>query len=179
MAACSFWGAAMPRDISLIVIHCSATPNGKSLHLANLDAWHAERGFRRGAVARLRFNPSLRAIGYHLVIGVDGSVRTGRHVDEVGAHAQGHNQNSIGLCLVGTDAYTIKQWTALAAEVRTLMTRYPKARLVGHRDLSPDRNGDGVIMPNEFVKTCPGFDVTAWLARDRVPTARQVMGALA
>lgn len=35
--------------------------------------------------------------------------------------------------------------------------------IVGHRDLSPDKNGDGIITSNEWVKLCPSFDVTKWL----------------
>ena len=71
-----------------------------------------------------------------------------------GAHAGGHNKHTIGICLIGTDTFTIEQWQALDGLVEKMRERYPAARVLGHRDL-PDVN-----------KLCPGFDVAAWLARE-------------
>ncbi len=42
--------------------------------------------------------------------------------------------------------------------VRNLKKQFPNARVVGHRDFSPDLDGDGVIEPHEFLKLCPCFD---------------------
>jgi N-acetylmuramoyl-L-alanine amidase len=166
------------RPLSLIVIHCSATPNGRWTRAADIDHWHQQRGFARQAAARARFNPDLGAIGYHWVIYPNGALASGRHVDEVGAHVAGWNAGSIGLCLVGTDRYTTEQWAQLADQVRHLarqhdiplafadVARLGKAArgICGHRDLSPDRNGNGVVEPSEWLKTCPGFSVRDWLA---------------
>ncbi len=153
----------MTRAIDTIVIHCSATPNGRWTTAPDIDRWHDDRGFERRDHWRERFNPEYKAIGYHFVIYTDGHVVTGRHLDEVGAHASGHNARSIGICMIGTSAYTIEQWRALDGLVAKLHTRYPTARILGHRDLSPDLDGDGTIEPHEWLKTCPGFDVATWL----------------
>ena len=175
------------RPINLIVIHCSASPNADSLYRGQsgkpnfrnpaqtIDEWHVARKFHRADAFRQRQEPGLKGIGYHYVIDRSGLVLCGRHVDEVGAHAQGYNQKSIGICLVGTDAYSPAQWSSLAhlwtCEVARVTRRNGPndrvnpltkgacvawaeqhgIRIAGHRDLP------------EVRKTCPGFDVTAWL----------------
>ncbi len=141
----------MTRPINLIVIHCAASPNGRPQTVADINAWHRARGFKRAPDFMVRQNPELDAIGYHFVITLNGAVHTGRHIDEVGAHAQGFNAKSIGVCLVGTDKFTTAQWSSLRHNVKLLKGMYPLARVVGHRDL-PDVH-----------KTCPGFDVGIWL----------------
>ena len=75
------------RIITEIIIHCSATPEGKPFTVADIDRWHRQRGFR--------------CIGYHFVIYLNGSVHAGRPITESGAHCQGHNAHSIGICYVG------------------------------------------------------------------------------
>jgi len=158
------------RKIDLIVIHCSATPNGRPVSVETVRGWHLERGFRD--------------IGYHYLIGVDGSVSVGRPEELPGAHAKGHNAHSIGVCLVGgiggpskTDPgrYTPAQWDSLRITVRDLLDRYPGAHVVGHRDLSPDLDGDGEIEPSEWVKLCPSFDVALWKASDMQPEPINVL----
>ena len=97
-------------------------------------------------------------------------------VGEIGAHVKGHNQHSLGICLVGGitqtgknhGEYTEKQWFALHKLLQKLESEYPSARICGHRDLSPDVNGDGTITPNEWLKDCPGFDVWTWLDSEQV-----------
>ncbi len=171
----------MPRDIRLIVIHCAATPNGRQLSTNTasiagvIDGWHRTRGFERAVDWRQRQNPTLAAIGYHVAIDTTGVIATGRHLDEVGAHAAGFNSNSVGICMAGTDAFTGAQWAALKAVVEDYRLRWPNARICGHRDLSPDRNGDGRVTPSEWTKTCPGFDVAAWLASGMAPAAGHVV----
>ncbi|GHD63799.1 N-acetylmuramoyl-L-alanine amidase [Jeongeupia chitinilytica] len=176
----------MSRSINLIVIHCAATPNGKALYkggtrtaAATIDVWHSQRGFRRDTVAREAFNPQLYALGYHHVIDCDGRQETGRAHSEIGAHVAGHNANSVGVCMVGTDKFTQRQWEALHSQVRSLQARYPAARIVGHRDLSPDKNGDGTIQPSEWTKTCPGFNVADWLAGGLQPLKSHLIEAAA
>ncbi|WP_293765832.1 N-acetylmuramoyl-L-alanine amidase [uncultured Aquitalea sp.] len=173
----------MSRPINLIVIHCSATPNGRQLGSANtsaaqvIDGWHAQRGFHRQPAAIAAYNPQLKAIGYHFVLDVDGTKNTGRALDEVGAHVAGFNANSIGICMAGTDAYSTAQWGALTSLVKALKEKYPAARIVGHRDLSPDLNGDGTIEPSEWAKTCPGFTVADWLAAGMKPQPKNILAS--
>jgi len=169
--------------IDKIVIHCAASANGRALgneqHSAAqvIDGWHKARGFERRAYNISKFNGGLHHIGYHYVIDTDGNTEPGRHELEMGAHVKGHNAHSIGICMVGTDQFTASQWTALAALMRELKERYPQARICGHRDLSPDINGDGTIEPNEWLKTCPGFTVADWLAGDMAPLAGHICEA--
>jgi N-acetyl-anhydromuramyl-L-alanine amidase AmpD len=140
------------RQIDMIVIHCSASPNGRPQTVQDIDAWHRARGFKRTAPV---LNPDLTSIGYHFVIYIDGSVHTGRDISEVGAHAEGHNAHSIGICLIGTDQFTMAQWTELSWLVSNLMQQYAGVTILGHRDL-----------PNVH-KLCPGFDVATWLNSNR------------
>jgi N-acetylmuramoyl-L-alanine amidase len=173
----------MARKISLLLVHCAASPNGKSLFRGRLgdanfktpvdsiNAWHQARGFRRDPDAAKRFNPGLTAIGYHYVIYVSGVVVTGRHPYEVGAHCAGFNANSIGICMIGTDRFTAAQWASLTHLVNTIRSENPGLRVAGHRDMSPDQNKNGTVEPFEWLKTCPGFDVSKWLAGGMVPLA--------
>lgn len=156
---------AAARRIDLIVIHCSATPNGRWVSTLDIDHWHAERGFKRRGEWRARQNAQLRGIGYHFVVYTNGAIATGRHLAEVGAHAAGHNANSVGVCLVGTDRFGHAQWSAAAALVERLMEEFPQAHVLGHRDLPAVH------------KLCPGFDVAAWLAADMTPPAGHVLEA--
>ena len=162
------------RNVNLLVVHCSATASGKPLIRGTpgasgyrncaqvIDAWHAERGFARKDAARQAFNPTLASIGYHFVIDITGEVFTGRGVDEIGAHAAGHNSASVGICLVGgverEGRYTQAQWKSLASVVQWQTTEHriplaPPLRngdivwrgVCGHRDLSPDTNADGKV----------------------------------
>lgn len=147
----------MSRSIDLIVVHCSATRPSLDVHAVDIDRWHKARGWS--------------GIGYHYVITRSGGIERGRDEAEAGAHVQGHNARSIGVCLVGGVAedgrtvemnYTRAQWLALTTLLRELRSRYPKARICGHRDLSPDRDGDGRVERHEWVKGCPSFDVATW-----------------
>lgn len=140
------------REINYIVLHCSATPEGRKVTVKDITDWHRQRGFR--------------TIGYHYVVYADGSVYTGRPVDEIGAHVAGYNKNSIGICYVGgldtlgkaKDTRTPQQKKAIEKLLKELRVRFPKAAICGHRDFSPDKNGNGIIEPFEFMKACPCFD---------------------
>jgi len=179
--------ANVARSINLIVVHCSATASGQRIDRAGknaaqvIDEWHQARNFNRVAWAKSNFNPHLHAIGYHYVIDIDGTILTGRSLNETGAHAQGFNRMSIGICLIGGAEreahYTLNQWDSLALLVKQLAGRFKvplqmpqrldnqtiRDGVCGHRDLSPDRNGNGLIEPFEWLKTCPGFSVEEWL----------------
>lgn len=134
------------RNIDSIVIHCSATPEGKHFSAKDIDSWHRARGFN--------------CIGYHFVIGLDGNVEPGRNIDHVGAHCTQKSMNrvSVGICYIGgvasdgktpKDTRTPAQRVALKSLVARLMKQYniPEVRVFGHRDFAP--------------KACPSFDVHA------------------
>lgn len=170
----------MKRRIDAIVIHCSATPNFKSFNALEIDSMHRARGFKRDSQAIRNFNPDLKHIGYHFVINVDGVLETGRGIEEIGAHVQGSNTHSIGICLIGTSKFADEQCVTLHNALLGLATTifgrpivsaasclqaYKDAGITikGHRDYSPDLNKDGVIQRTEWMKTCPGFSVSQWL----------------
>lgn len=151
-----------PEQIDSIVIHCSATRAGQDVRAADIDKWHKERGFAM--------------IGYNYVIDLDGTVEVGRPLNRDGAHCntaglsgKSYNKHSVGICYVGgldafgnpADTRTDAQKIAMEQLVHELMNEYPIKEVIGHRDASPDRNGDGKITPNEWIKMCPCFDVAS------------------
>lgn len=145
--------------VNLIVVHCSATKPDQNIGAAELDAMHRDRGWRK--------------IGYHFVIRRNGVVERGRRLNEQGAHVQSHNRNSWGICMVGgvgvdgsiENNFTTEQFASLRTLLATLMyIPGMQKRVVGHRDLSPDLDGDGVIEKHEWVKGCPCFNVHEKLA---------------
>lgn len=146
--------------IDAIVIHCSATRAGQDVRAADIDKWHKERGFS--------------CIGYHYIIDLDGTVEFGRRLPKAGAHCntaglsgESYNNHSIGICYIGgldengepADTRTDEQKTAMHELVLRLMEKYPIVEVIGHRDASTDKNGDGEISKNEWIKMCPCFDV--------------------
>lgn len=144
------------KTIDTIIIHCSATREGWDIRAKDIDKWHKERDFAM--------------IGYHYVIDLDGKVEVGRPLTMTGAHCKGWNDHSIGICYVGgldifgnsKDTRTPAQKKSMSELVQNLMDTYPTiVRVLGHRDTSPDLNGDGKITPNEWIKDCPCFDVQA------------------
>ena len=75
------------RKITKIIVHCSATPEGRAVTVEDMDKWHRERGFD--------------SIGYHFIIYLDGSIHLGRPIERPGAHCIGQNITSIGVCYIG------------------------------------------------------------------------------
>ena len=136
-----------------IIIHCSATRAGQDFTAADIDRWHRQRGFR--------------SIGYHFVVRLDGTIEPGRDVALDGAHCTGWNHRSIGICYIGgldvngrpADTRTEAQKNALRDLVAKLCKEYDIIELLGHRDTSPDLNGNGEVEPAEYIKACPCFDV--------------------
>lgn len=166
----------MPRDIKLLVIHCSATPNGRWTTTADINQWHRDRGFRRAPAALAGLNPKLGSIGYHHVIYTNGAVATGRGHGEAGAHAVGHNAPSIGICLVGTDRYSFEQWDSLRRLVQQLCLQYRIAQAPA--DVKDPRGLRGVIGHREIpgvAKLCPGFSVRDWLLAGMTPNPQHIL----
>lgn len=127
------------RTITLLIIHCSATVEGKDITAKDIDRWHRDRGWK--------------GIGYHYVVRLDGTIEKGRNEEEIGAHCKGHNSHSIGICYVGgldkngkpKDTRTEEQKMALQDLVRFLKKRHRKAIVVSHHTFDPK-------------KACPCFD---------------------
>ena len=127
------------RTVTLIVIHCSAVRPGQRSSAQDIDRWHRAQGWK--------------SIGYHFVVRRDGTVETGRRLEEVGAHCAGHNRHSVGICYEGgldsdgrpADTRTPEQAKALRELVGHMQARFLKALVVGHHDLNP-------------MKDCPCFD---------------------
>lgn len=130
------------RTIKEIIVHCTATPEGRVETVQSIRNMHKAKGWSD--------------IGYHYLIGLNGERWEGRNVNIIGAHCEGHNSNSIGVCYVGgvdkkmqaKDTRTEKQKDALVALLNDLRKLYPKAKIYGHRDF--DKKG----------KACPSFDAT-------------------
>lgn len=143
------------RNITLLVVHCTASSSNSHLTPDSLDRIHRLRGFSQ--------------CGYHYYITREGTVHPMRPIHRIGAHARGFNAASIGIAYEGgldpsgrpADTRTEAQRNSLRSLLRTLKRTYPEARICGHRDLSPDRNGNGTIEPVEWLKQCPCFDATA------------------
>ena len=115
-------------------------------------------------------------IGYHYVITRNGTLQTGRPEGEIGAHVHGYNARSLGICLVGgldgngqpANNFTAAQLRTLRAALKSLNKKYPGAVVLGHRDLSPDTDGDGIVSQHEWLKACPCFDVRSWFTGGNV-----------
>ncbi|PJN96393.1 lysozyme [Amaricoccus sp. HAR-UPW-R2A-40] len=124
-----------------IVIHCTATPEGRDVSVETIRGWHRKNGWSD--------------IGYHYVVALDGTIQPGRPEAVIGAHVSGHNAGMIGISYVGgcdakmqpKDTRTPAQRDALMAACRALIAKYPTiAKVSGHRDYDAG-------------KACPSFDV--------------------
>ena len=131
------------RRLTEIIVHCTATREGKNYTVEDIRRWHLKRGFLD--------------IGYHYVIYLDGSVHEGRPIEKVGAHCEGHNISTIGIAYVGgldkdgnpKNTITPRQEESLYNLIVELMKKYPSIVSVsGHRAYA--------------AKACPCFDVSQW-----------------
>jgi N-acetyl-anhydromuramyl-L-alanine amidase AmpD len=135
------------KDVKCIVIHCADTYDSMDIGAKEIDTWHKRNGWA--------------GIGYHFVIRRSGLVESGRPLDlsltpgwqiKEGAHVSGHNYESVGVCVVGGKPeanYTAAQWASLRTTVDFLKLCFPKAEVLGHRDLDSG-------------KACPCFDASKW-----------------
>ena len=132
---------ACKRQITRIIVHCSATEEGRNFKAADIDRWHKAKGWD--------------GIGYHFVVDINGDIEVGRDIGLKGAHAGVYNPMSIGVCYIGglaerslkaKDTRTAAQKESLRWLLTLLKKKWPKAEILGHRDL-PDVN-----------KACPCFN---------------------
>ena len=134
------------RVINKIIVHCAATRPSMDVGAKEIRDWHVKGN-------------GWADIGYHGVIRRDGTLESGRPMDQAGAHTTNHNKDSIGICLVGGVAedgktpennFTPEQWATLKRVLFDLLQKYPNATIHGH---------------NEFAnQACPSFDVRKWWA---------------
>lgn len=130
-----------------IAIHCSATRPSQQVEVGDIRKWHKAKGWSD--------------CGYHWIITRKGVTQRGRPENRVGAHVEGFNAVSVGVCLVGgvseddftkpENNFTPQQFAALARLLEVLKKKYPNAVIQGHRDF-----------PN-VAKACPSFSVKDWL----------------
>lgn len=134
------WIKKSKRDIKYIVVHCTATPEGRHHTADDVRRWHKNQGWKD--------------IGYNYLIQLDGTMEAGRNVDLIPAQVAGHNANAIGVVYVGgcdtnmqpKDTRTSQQKASLLRLLKVLKQLYPNAQILGHRDF-PGVN-----------KACPSFD---------------------
>ena len=128
------------RKINELIVHCSATPEGRDVKTETIRDWHVNGNHWKD-------------IGYHYIIELDGSIHKGRPEEEIGAHCSGHNANSIGICYAGgvakdgktpKDTRTEAQKQSLIDLLKELKAKYPNATVHGHREFA--------------AKACPSFD---------------------
>lgn len=134
---------AQRKQTDMIVVHCSATKPSMDIGAKEIREWHKAKGWSD--------------IGYHFVIRRNGEVENGRNVRDIGAHVEGHNWNTVGICMVGGVDYsnrpksnfTNAQWVSLKKTVRYLYQLFGQLPLRGHHDLFAG-------------KDCPSFNVQDW-----------------
>ena len=123
-------------NIKLLVVHCSDTKNSMNLSAIDIHKMHIGFGWD--------------GIGYHKIIKRSGEIENGRPEYWIGAHVKGKNNISLGVCLIGRDSFTKKQFKSLEKVLKNWKLLYPKAKIVGHKDTG------------NTLKTCPNFDVITW-----------------
>lgn len=138
------------RKIERIFVHCTASHQTASVN-------DIKNEFKR----KCWKNP-----GYHYIVDPGGAIHQLLDDEKVSNGVRGYNQTAINVAYIGgidaegkaTDNRTGPQKKALAKLLRLLRSRYPDAVILGHRDISPDTNGNGTVDPWERIKECPCFD---------------------
>ena len=127
------------KNIKLLVVHCTDTQNNINVSASDIHKMHLNFGWN--------------GIGYHKIILRSGKIENGRPEYWIGAHVKGKNHISLGVCLVGRDKFTKKQFLSLEKVLAEWKRLYPKAKIMGHCDTG------------KTPKTCPNFDVISWSKR--------------
>ena len=126
------------KNIRYLVVHCSDTPDDEPITAKEIHAMHLGFGWH--------------GVGYHRIINRDGIVEHGRPDYWIGAHVYGHNEISLGVCLIGRTDFTEAQFNSLETILREWTEKHPHAEVVGHCDFDYTE------------KTCPNFDAGQWWA---------------
>lgn len=131
------------RPINKLIIHCADTYAEMDIGVEEIRRWHVEeRGWDD--------------IGYHYVIRRDGTIESGRPEKVAGAHARGHNHDSLGICIVGGKGadnnpefnFTQTQIRSMNALVKVLGDKHENIQVLGHNQVSE--------------KACPCFNVKTY-----------------
>lgn len=138
------------RKIERIFVHCTAGSQKQTIE--DLASEFKRKGWK---------NP-----GYHYVVMPNGRIECMLSEDSISNGVQGYNSTSINVAYVGgidnnckaVDNRTEEQKKALKSLLIELKKKYPVAKILGHRDISPDKNGNGIVDPWERIKECPCFN---------------------
>lgn len=125
------------KNIKFLVVHCSDTEDSKNIMAIDLHKMHLGFGWD--------------GIGYHKIINRYGKIENGRPEYWIGAHVKYKNKISLGVCLIGRNKFTVRQFLSLERVLRKWKNLYPEAKIIGHRDFGNTH------------KTCPNFDVKTWI----------------
>ena len=129
-------------NIKLLVVHCSDTDDNKDVSAIDIHKMHLNFGWD--------------GIGYHKIILRSGEIENGRPEYWIGAHVKGKNEVSLGVCLIGRNKFTSKQFISLETTLKSWKLSYPKAKIVGHCDTGNTK------------KTCPNFNVQTWCVDKKI-----------
>ena len=138
------------RKIERIFVHCTAGSQKQTIE--DLKAEFKRKGWR--------------SPGYHIVIMPSGRVERLLPDEQISNGVQGYNSTAINVAYVGgidangkgVDNRTPEQKKSLISVLSELKKKYPDAKIMGHRDIAPDKNGNGIVDPWERIKECPVFD---------------------
>ena len=135
-------GMLTNQNVEFLIVHCSDTENNLSLQAIDIHKMHLNFGWN--------------GIGYHKIILRSGKIENGRPEYWVGAHVKGLNNLSLGVCLIGSTHFTKNQFKSLKRVLKIWLEKYPKAKILGHRDSTKTN------------KTCPNFDVISWCKENSI-----------
>ena len=142
------------REIKHIVVHCSGGTQDATVEA--IKKYWKKKGWKN--------------VGYHFIIDKDGVETQLQSIAHPTNGVKGFNANAIHVCYIGgiekgkaVDTRTDAQKQKLRLRVNALKAQFPNAKVLGHRDLSPDKDKDGVVEKHEWVKYCPCFDVATEL----------------
>ncbi len=130
------------KDIKFLIVHCSDTNDEENITAIDIHKMHLEFGWN--------------GIGYHKIILRNGNIENGRPEFWKGAHVKGINNQSLGVCLVGRENFTTKQFSSLKKVLVGWKKKYTSAIIMGHRDVVKTH------------KTCPNFNVSKWLIKENI-----------
>ena len=144
--------------LKYLVIHCTATPQGRKVTSDEIRRWHTNPVSKGGR--------GWKQVGYTDMIHLDGTVERlvenneDSNVDpwEITNGASGYNSVSRHVVYVGgvktdgktaADTRTLEQVKALEKYVKDFHAKYPDVKIIGHNAVA--------------AKACPSFDVGKWL----------------
>ncbi len=140
------------RTINKIVVHCSGGSQDATVEA--IKKYWKKIGWKR--------------VGYHFIIDENGVETQLESIENLTNGVKNHNADSVHVCYIGgiedgkpKDTRTLAQKQKLRLRVNALKAMFPHAKVYGHRDLSPDKDGDGLVEQKEWVKVCPCFDAVA------------------